>query len=345
MMFKIFKSLKNIITIFFAAALILSLIPIKKAAAEQANTLSEIKGNSKIYLRVEEVNPLGNYSRYKMIASYLNSQNIPFIIVLMPVYFNTDMPAMKKFMDCVRFMQSKGGTVVIHSFLNNEEKSDYLAENENAGVEDRFKKTLLVYTDNKIYPVAIEAPGDVIKLNEYTNIRNSFTTFIKEDDNRDTDDLKFNNIILTSLGKINKSSDLRGIKEKLNNLTVNTQNSVAVSSETDMSVLKKVCTFFNDNEIQFSDLRNETSEVNFDGINIKAENGGIILNGNLVSNIYKTARENKQKIVNTKSDEIGVNKGINEVNRFVAFVVAVFILIFLIVFINGKKTDKRKFLR
>ncbi|WP_353851682.1 DUF2334 domain-containing protein [Clostridium sp.] len=90
--------------------------------------------------------PLGSYDKLKNIADYLYNKGIPFIVVLMPVYFNTDLHEMKEFTDTVRYMQSRGGAIVLHSFLQIGTEEDASIRGslntEKVGIYNRYKKII-----------------------------------------------------------------------------------------------------------------------------------------------------------------------------------------------------------
>ncbi|MGM8213102.1 DUF2334 domain-containing protein [Virgibacillus sp. W0430] len=76
------------------------------------------------YLRLEDIHPMSDPDRLLEIGKYLNKRNIPYILVVIPVYITpgtgdrvhfTDSP---KLVEVLHYMQETGGTVISHGYTH-----------------------------------------------------------------------------------------------------------------------------------------------------------------------------------------------------------------------------------
>ena len=82
----------------------------------------------------------------------LETENVPYVLCVMPIYANADYPAMKRFCEVLRYAQSRGAGIVMHV------PQVTLA---NVTVEDLQKNIANAYSAYSrygVYPLAIEAP-------------------------------------------------------------------------------------------------------------------------------------------------------------------------------------------
>ncbi len=67
----------------------------------------------KVFIRIEDVHPLRDINKLKAIADYLYSEDVPFMIALIPTFVDTktgyvnSMSDQKEFIDTIKYMQEK----------------------------------------------------------------------------------------------------------------------------------------------------------------------------------------------------------------------------------------------
>lgn len=148
-----------------------------------ADVLHEIVGatnhpvNHEALIRIEDVHPEVQQDRLRAIADYLYSEKIPFSVALIPVYENpftgerTALSDKPDFLETIRYMQEKGGSIVLHGYTHQylgETAVDYefwrgsenrppKAESE-GWVKNRLQTALNECWNNGIYPIAWETP-------------------------------------------------------------------------------------------------------------------------------------------------------------------------------------------
>ena len=297
------------------------------AEGENVNNFNTEK---KLYLKIENVNPFGDYDNYKKIADYLNEESIPFVIVVMPVFVNTDLPEMKNFMAVVQYMQKQGGTVVLHSLLNGnvgyESVSQGALATEKESAYERIQKSVQVYADNGIYVLGLEASDSIINSADYEEVKKGFSRIIEQQDKSEND--------------LDKLTSMKAYTE-----------AVSFEADADTNTLKNLVNSSRQDELEFSNLSDEKSQVTLDGIKINCDNGQVTLNGQYMSlknGLKAAAKEqssstNKTSNNNTKESE--VNSSIKSINKFMVITVGILCIVLFLFYINGKRINKRKFLR
>lgn len=77
----------------------------------------EYTKSGKTYFAIDEVYTFSDLEKLCHFADVLYENGIPFLVRIMPIYENLDYPAFKRFTQVLRYMQSQGGTIVLHEPL------------------------------------------------------------------------------------------------------------------------------------------------------------------------------------------------------------------------------------
>lgn len=104
------------------------------------------------YLVLDRIYPFADPERLLSLVEMLETENVPYVLCVMPIYANADYPAMKRFCEVLRYAQSRGAGIVMHV------PQVTLA---NVTVEDLQKNIANAYSAYSrygVYPLAIEAP-------------------------------------------------------------------------------------------------------------------------------------------------------------------------------------------
>jgi uncharacterized protein YdaL len=79
-------------------------------------------GKTKVYLRLEDVHPASDPKKLKEIATFLKERDIPYMVVVIPVYTNPDtnqtihLSGVKELRKVLQYMQKNGGSIVLHGY-------------------------------------------------------------------------------------------------------------------------------------------------------------------------------------------------------------------------------------
>ncbi|KEJ00681.1 transcription factor [Clostridium botulinum A2B7 92] len=322
----------------------------------------------KVFIRIKDVHPLIDINKLKAIADYLYSEDIPFMIALIPTFVDTktgyanSMSDQKKFINAIKYMQEKGGTVILHGYTeqNNKEKAseeEYESWNgkENAPLEmdmekylyDKVGKGIKECVKNNIYPLGFEAPHYTMDMRTYKEFKKYFSTYIgqcQSSDKRFTstaypyilkDTETFNILIPENLGYIEKENPLwlKKIQDNFRQISMVRGYTAGVffHSYIDINYLKELIDYLKSQNVDFLDLKKEENWVNWNDIKILSRDGKV--------KVYrKESQENSKQGFKEK-------KFVEKANFIVIAIVTVFVTTFIIMFFVSKKRDKNKFLR
>ncbi len=153
----------------------------------------------KALIRIEDVDPLEDPVKLREIADYLYSQQIPFLVAIIPFYVDpsaglrVSLSEKPEFVDAIHYMMEHGGTVVLHGVthqyreqtatdfefwdasINKPIKNDskeYVEKKLTTGIEECLK--------NGIYPLLWETPHYAASNVDYSAISKFFSSAIEQ---------------------------------------------------------------------------------------------------------------------------------------------------------------------
>ncbi|MDI0267679.1 DUF2334 domain-containing protein [Clostridioides difficile] len=337
---------------------------------DSLNDIFNIKKFDKgsIFVRIEDVHAFRDPKNLVDIADYLSSKDIPFAIALIPAYVNpknhkiitlSESPEVVK---AVKYMQDKGGTVILHGYTHQYKKEEVtgegyefwdgekdapLNEDMEVFVKNRVLSGLRICIENGIYPLAFEAPHYAIESEGYKELKKYFSTYVGQHQNNDKkfstntypyvirDTEEFNIFIPENLGYIDPEDNFtfQDIKEKLDKVSIvrGFSGGFFFHSYLDIEYLKYTIEYLEKQNIKFMNLRDFDNWVRIDEIQIR----------NVGDEIKVTYDRNLEE--NTEDDTRF--KSISSISKILILIVSVSVLIFVIIFIYFKKIDKKKFLK
>ncbi len=84
------------------------------AVAKMLNEYFGRKDEGFMYVLIDKVSPFDSVKMLESIAESFYSAGIPFVMSIMPVYYNTDYPSFKRYVNVLRYIQSKNGSLIMH---------------------------------------------------------------------------------------------------------------------------------------------------------------------------------------------------------------------------------------
>lgn len=322
-----------------------------------------------IFVRIEDVHPFRDTDALKEVADYLYSENVPFIIALIPTFLDHEtktintLDMVPEFVETIQYMQSKGGTVILHGYthqLGEEEISGEgyefwdiennvpIQEDMETYIRDRTLSGLRLCIENGIYPLGFEAPHYAMNIDGYKVLKKYFSTYIGQFQNnnekfatstfpyiiRGSD--AFNTFIPENLGYIDKDDifTVEKIKENFEKLSMvrGYTGGFFYHPYLDIDYLKECISFFRDRDVKFLDLKSMDNYVKIDDINIVSKNGKIECS-------YDESKA-KPKVEISKFDLV-----IKDINDVVIIFITVVLVLFFVIFIIFRRINTRKFKR
>lgn len=345
--------------------------------ADSLNDFFQInrEGKPKIFVRIEDVHLFRDTNELRKMADYLYGEGIPFIIALIPTYKNlktghvTKLSDMPEFVDTIKYMQDRGGSVILHGYdhggfkgANDDEDFEFWDGENNSPVNwdlstyihDNIGDAIKECVKNGIYPLGFEAPHYGMDSKGYKEIKKYFSTYVGQyqssDDNFTTTSypyiLKntecFNMLIPENLEYIDPNDEMWFSNFQRNfdilNIVRAPEGGFFYHSFVGMDDLKKVINFLKSKNVEFLNLKDYNNWVKWEGIDIKSSDG-------VVSTNYSQDSLNKEQRDNVSKGNNKLINNINNINNILIIVVGGFIIVFIIIFINFKIKGKKKFYR
>ncbi|RDY23632.1 DUF2334 domain-containing protein [Romboutsia maritimum] len=327
----------------------------------------EINSEGKVFLRLDYVNPFTDKENLKKISDYLYSKSIPFMVNLTPAYLNKENEKIitisedEEMIDTLKYIQDKGGSIILngytHQYKNektskegiefwDEKDNKPVTEDINLYVKNRILSGLRICIENEIYPIAFQAPNNVINSQGYKELKKYFSTYVgrhQSDDNVHVNNtypyiiknsVDFNKLIPENLGFINQDDDFNidKIEEELNCISLVRGYSSGINFYPDLNIdyLNSVVEKLEAKDIKFMDLKGMKNWIKIDDINIESNNG-------VIKAKYNENLSNKNK----KTDD----KLILIISNAVMGIIVGSIVLFIVTFLVFKNIEKNKFFR
>ena len=115
------------------------------AVAKMLNQYFQKLDGGKMYIMIDEVYPFDDINMLKLIADKFYDNGIPIIMSIMPVYQNTDYPSFKRYINTLRYIQSRNGSLIMHEPI--------MTGNELVGddIDVRMEKAFNTFEENDVH--------------------------------------------------------------------------------------------------------------------------------------------------------------------------------------------------
>lgn len=277
--------------------------------------------DGKIFVRIEDVHPFRDCKKLREIADYLYSENIPFMIALIPSYLNaetgkyTTISDVLEFKQTIKYMVSKGGSVVLHGYshqyykITTGEGHEFwdirndapLKENIQEWVYDRVSKGVKECLKNGIYPLAFEPPHYSMSQEGYLELKKYFSTIVgqyQSSNSRYTtvtfpfkikNSKQFNILLPENLGFVEDGNEDKSIENILKEvdylkLVRDYRGGFFFHAYKDIRYLKKLISSLKAKQIQFYSLYEYNNWVKLDDLYIENKQNQILTNHKKVEN-------------------------------------------------------------
>lgn len=132
---------------------------------------------------IEDVHVFSDYEQLKALTDILYKKDVPFTIGLIPFIqqegtdYITDFTEVSAFLDVLNYMQSHGGSIVLHTYLH-EMKANTLtiSKLEPRDIKQYFDRAISECLQNGLIPIGYEAPHVFLSNDEYTALKSIFST-------------------------------------------------------------------------------------------------------------------------------------------------------------------------
>lgn len=293
----------------------------------------------KTYLVLDEVYPFDDLNEIIKKIDYLYELGIPFIISAMPIFNNTDLVAMQKYVEVLRYAEAKGGVIILHF------PSIYKDKSININMDELINKMTIAYTsfiNYFVYPRAIDIPEDFIyhsRINDY--LKFSSTLFLTEDE--ESIALSKNNFTLSSFNTVVE----KVAYEKFNkDIKYNGNIGISITGNIEFNDFKKILENLDKNQIYFNDFSYVDSNLSIGGNTISSKEGLLYLNNNNITVQRFISRDEFKGMFEDGKNEVDNNSiNLTFINRFIVVITVISSFIFIIIAIRSRKIDRNKFFK
>lgn len=84
------------------------------ALAKMFNVYFGRQDGGKMYIMIDGVYPFDDFDMLELTSDRFYENGIPIIMSIMPVYYNTDYPAFKRYANTLKYIQSRGTSLIMH---------------------------------------------------------------------------------------------------------------------------------------------------------------------------------------------------------------------------------------
>lgn len=132
----------------------------------------EVNVDGEVYVLFKEIYPFTDLEALQTTADRLYESGIPFIYSVRPVFTNTDYPAMQRYLELLKYAQSRNGTILINAPVISS-----VAGNQEESLHDKMTGFIDLLADHEIVPIGIGADLDMFWRNEWDFMKESMSFF------------------------------------------------------------------------------------------------------------------------------------------------------------------------
>lgn len=132
------------------------------------------------YIVLNKVYPFQDPEKLFSVIQMIADRKEPFVISVMPVYANSDYPAMQRFCEVLRYAQDNGGVIFIHTPIN--QMTDFDVDL----VNEYMTLAISGYMNQGVYPMGLQVPSNWMFQEDTIEIMSRFRTVMvsEEEDSR-----------------------------------------------------------------------------------------------------------------------------------------------------------------
>lgn len=289
------------------------------------------------YIVLDKVYPFMDPNKLMEMVDILINRKLPFVLSVMPIYDNSEYPAMKRFCEVLRYAQDNGGAVILHAPIIQTSIYD----------ETKFNKKITQAMDSYmqygVYPIAIEAPESWMFDDSYGSILKRYRTVFFYQDEKSQSKFKleshFNSIYRDGHQIIGPSillDDFQNGYQKVHS------SGVYLDTSNDLEWIKKQIDACEESLIPIKNLWDSSQSVYTDSVHMEYSNNTLTINEQEVSLDY-TPFEYEENFDYKRDlmDKVTVN--LQKQNKKLIIFVSVTIIIFIIFLVLARYMNRKKF--
>ncbi|MEK3687825.1 hypothetical protein [Paenibacillus sp. FSL R10-2736] len=294
------------------------------------------------YLVLKEIYPFSDLELLEQTADRLYQSGIPFIASVRPVFGNTDFPAMKRYLEALRTVQSRNGSIVVNAPAVRPPIS--LSDR---SLHDKMNSFINVLAEGGVAPLGMAAEGYWTYDKEYSTAGMGFfdsavlyadeeARYMEQTDTSVTFPSTLYSLPLEFLQGISRTG------KAMPELPLNA--AVTVDLPEDEAALDSLMQNLGEEWYTFADYKREAHNVVTDINTIESADGVIYINGNNL-NVDYTPQTVAADYQYQEKQATSFNRLFSVQNRFFIIVILIALLLFGGLLTIGYRLYRRKYLK
>ena len=270
-------------------------------------------------------------------VNVLVEANLPFVISVMPIYSNTDYPAMQQFCEVLRYAQANGGAIIVRTPILRTPITDW--DDYNAVITD----VLEAFTSYGVYPLGFDVPyswtwdEDALEW-----MKRSRTIFVYED----SDTADFTRETQTNLLFYNYNAlvlPALSLDDGGENAVLQYSASLRIPASVEVDELESMAENMQSDHSPYYSLWDNDQSVWADNFHISWKNDALTLNDEVCSLTY-TPQEYQENYDYKRNILQRFTASIQNESHFLIILVAVVTILFTLMILHARRQQRMHFL-
>lgn len=264
-----------------------------------------------VYVRIEDVHCQRSPESLYEIADYLSTEDVPFMVALIPAFFDSERDRIyylaenERFVHAIKYMQAAGGSILLHGYTHQIHKSmpgegfEFwdgkkdcpLDVDIKVWVDERINSGINNCVAAGIFPLGFEAPHYAVSQEGYVQLKKYFSTIVGHLQTSDKgftttvypyrlyNSPLYNQLLPENLGYVDPDDPLflQHLLEELDKVMIVRDFTAGFFFHPylDISLLKSVIAGLKQRQVQFLDLKQEENWVKGRKHVISSQNGAV----------------------------------------------------------------------
>lgn len=301
-----------------------------------------VQEEGNLYLIFKEIYPFSDLRLLEQMADKLYESGIPFMVSVRPVFRNTDFPAMKRYLEALKYVQAKNGSIVVHAPV---------VASTAGGAGSSLKQSMTGFIDSLaeygIAPLGIGAysywPYDKLYTAEGMSAFDStvlFPTTEKPYREKSDTSASYSSSLYSMPLDYLQQFEYKGLP--LQALPMNT--AITFDFSDDKKIVDDLLQQIAASQIIFVDYKNTAHVVRTQSNTVVSQNGTLLINGHSV-NLDPALQSVSSDFMYKPADKVSFTGLFNMQNKVLLVVIALINMAFIGFLIIGFRLYRRKYLK
>ncbi|MDI4650153.1 hypothetical protein [Cohnella hashimotonis] len=294
------------------------------------------------YLFVKEIYPFSDLELLKTLADKLYESGVPFVASVRPVFYNTDYPAMQRYLRALQYVQSRNGSIVIDA-----PAAANASRNVGDPLHEKMNNFIELLAENGIAPLGMGASlfWTYDKANASQGMSFFDSVFLEpNEEGQQTTPAGMSKAFAFSTYAI-PFAQFASYEHPEAVLKMPMPVNLALSFDLskDAAAMEDIVGAISRSWIPFADLKSGTHAVHTDRLAIQSTNGSLLVNGTPLD-LSMRVQKVEEDYAYTASAKTSFAKLFSIQNQILMVIIGTSLAIFGLFFFIGYRRYKRKFL-